>query len=215
MCRLNRTPDLQDEAYEVTEADIRLQLAQYSAKRTANHILKTKRMREQEIAEMTASLGPVIIRLEFPGDLVVQASFSPTDCIATLGEFVKGLLTDEASSSFYLFTAPPKVELKDAAMSLYEAGLTPRARVHVGFRNFCSSKSNLKPEVLSQVGTPPSRVRTLENNVERNIPGRSVELENSSKGEGQQTTMLESSRRGTTSTLGGGARICGPGCRVS
>lgn len=180
----------------MTEADIRLQLAQFSAKRSTNHILKTKRMREQEIANMTASLGPVIVRFEFPSDVVVQASFLPTDSIGTLREFVGAMLIDEASSSFYLFTTPPKVELKDVSMSFYEAGLLPRARIHVGFTCSDSSHSNLKPEVLSSLGPPPPRTRTLDDNVERILPTSNAEQGNSL---GNARTK-ESSRRGTSSS---------------
>jgi tether containing UBX domain for GLUT4 len=159
--------ELDESAYEVTEADVRRQLATYAKNQRAEQgkYLMTKQMREAEQAKKAASYGAVPVRVEFPGDTVLQASFPAVAPVAELHELVKTALLPEAAKNFYLFTTPPKVELKDMSVSFYAAGLVPAARVHVGFKGGAGggekSPSCLRPEVAALMGRPPSRAEAL------------------------------------------------------
>lgn len=157
--------ELDDEAYEVTEADIKIQLAGYAARRAAEEKhLMTRQMREAEEARKAAAYGHVPVRIEFPDGIVIQALFPATSAMEELVNLVKEALVPEAASTFHLFTAPPKVELKDMSVTLYAAGLVPAARVHVGFRGFASQglpQQTLRQEIMSLCGPPPSRASVM------------------------------------------------------
>lgn len=168
------TTELDDSAYEVTEADVRKQLATYAKNQRAQEgkHLMTKQMREAEQARKAASYGPVPVRVEFPEGTVLQASFPAVAPVGELQELIKVALLPEAAKTFYLFTTPPKTELKDLSLSFYAAGLVPAARVHVGFRGAVVGggggggdkeqvSSCLRPEVAALMGRPPSRAEAL------------------------------------------------------
>ena len=158
-------PELDESAYEVTEADIRVQLAAYARRQAqeGKHLM-TRQMREAENARKAASYGPVPIRVEFPNNFVLQASFAAAAPLAELQELVRAALTPEAAAKFYLFTTPPKTEIKDMSVSFYAAGLVPAARVHVGFKNWepaGAGESFLRPEVVKMMDKPPARGVTM------------------------------------------------------
>lgn len=165
------TAELDDSAYEVTEADIRKQLAAYAKNQRTQEgkYLMTKQMRESEQARKAASYGQVPVRVEFPEGTVLQASFPAVAPVGELHELIKVALLPEAAKTFYLFTTPPKSELKDMSLSFYAAGLVPAARVNVGFRRAGVGDSSdkeqvsscLRPEVVALMGRPPSRAEAL------------------------------------------------------
>ena len=163
--------------YEVTEADVRVQMAGYAARRAQEgKMLMTQQMREAEAARKAASYGNIPVRIEFPDGMVVQASFAATAPLAELRDLVESALSSEAAAAgFYLFVTPPRTELKDMSASFYSQGLVPAARVHVGYKNVVggggggggtspsssSSSPSLKPEVMALSGKPPSRAAAL------------------------------------------------------
>lgn len=156
------TPELDEAAYDLTESDARRVLASYAAaKRNADQKhLMTRQMRENEVARKAAAYGQVPVRVELPDGVVLQASFAATESIGELKALVESVMIPEAAACFYLFTTPPKVELKDVDMTFYAAGLVPAARVHVGFRGIDATlqgKSCLKEEVMALQGEPPAR----------------------------------------------------------
>jgi TUG ubiquitin-like domain len=83
--------ELDDADYEVTEADLRKQLAAYGKSQRAQEgkYLMTKQMREAEQARKAALYGPVPVRVEFPEGAVIQASFPGVAPIAELYELIK------------------------------------------------------------------------------------------------------------------------------
>jgi hypothetical protein len=168
--------DLDESAYEVTEADVRRQLASYAKKDQEAKHLMTKQMREAEQARKAASYGSVPVRVEFPEGTVLQASFPAVAPVAELHELIKTALLPEAAKTFYLFTTPPKVELKDMSLSFYAANLVPAARVHVGFKGGAAGDwvlvgSCLRPEVAALMGRPPSRAEALGIDEKKNAVG--------------------------------------------
>lgn len=169
--------DLDEAAYEVTEADLRAQLAGYARRQAqeGKHLM-TKAMREAEAARKAASYGSVPIRVEFPNNFVLQASFPAVAPVAELRELVEAALTPETAAGFYLFTTPPKTELKDMSQSFYAAGLVPAARVHVGLKGgeAAAGGSCLRPEVVGLVDKPPTRAVAL-GVAEKNAAGGSNE----------------------------------------
>jgi hypothetical protein len=168
--------DLDESAYEVTEADVRRQLASYAKKDQEAKHLMTKQMREAEQARKAASYGSVPVRVEFPEGTVLQASFPAVAPVAELHELIKAALLPEAAKTFYLFTTPPKVELKDMSLSFYAANLVPAARVYVGFKRGAAGDwvlvgSCLRPEVAALMGRPPSRAEALGIDEKKNAVG--------------------------------------------
>lgn len=160
------TPELDEAAYEFTEGDARKVLAGYAnARRNAeSRTLMTKQMREAEQERKAAAYGRVPVRVELPDGHVVQATFAAVEKLQALHSLVASVLVPEVASAFYLFTAPPKVELKDPGVSLYAAGLVPAARVHVGFRNAAALpeyKGCLNDEAMALLGDPPARAEAM------------------------------------------------------
>ena len=154
--------ELPDEWYEVSEADVRAQLAGYASRRAADGTqhLMTRQMRENEVARKAVAFGSVPVRVEFPNAIVIQCSFAASAPVQELRDLVASLLVPTASDCFYLFTTPPKTEMKDVSVSFYAAGLIPAARIHVGLKKEIEGDC-LREEVRSMIGKPPSRAETI------------------------------------------------------
>ena len=62
-----------------------------------------------------------------------------------LQEFVQRCVVSEARSAFYLYTTPPRQQLKDLEATLYRAQLVPAANVHVHVQEDKSGWLGLHP----------------------------------------------------------------------
>jgi tether containing UBX domain for GLUT4 len=168
-------PPLDESAYDVTEGDLRRVMAGYAARRNQEERgLMTRQMREAQEAARAAACGPVAVRLELPDGHVLQATFAATAPLEELRAVALRALAPAAGASCHLFTAPPKVVLRDMAATFYAARLAPAARVHVGFAGDVEGGPLLRPEVAELLGEPPARAESLQRPSVGNGEGGSV-----------------------------------------
>ncbi|RDD39859.1 Tether containing UBX domain for GLUT4 [Trichoplax sp. H2] len=163
-----------DDFYDVSVDDIKqmLQGLHYTKSHYSNkdqQILMTKDLRDKRALESAQIYDKAAIRFYFPDKFVIQAFFKVSakleyvlrthsldtlsDLVTEVEKFVKSTLND-VNMPFYLYTAPPKRILNKKDMRLYQAGLVPKAIIHVG----CDTKldSYLAPQYLDMRVNPNS-----------------------------------------------------------
>ncbi|CAH1274452.1 ASPSCR1 [Branchiostoma lanceolatum] len=148
-----QSDDPTDDFFEVTVNDVRLMMADLSRARRdmEDESMMTGAMRAQREVEMVQKYPKTVIRVQFPDRTVLQGFFRPMETVPALTDFVKSNLADP-SSSFYLYTTPPRCVLDKPSMTLYQAKLFPAVVVHFGSE--VHRDRYLKPEMLSRASAP-------------------------------------------------------------
>ncbi|XP_066291914.1 tether containing UBX domain for GLUT4-like [Branchiostoma lanceolatum] len=148
-----QSDDPTDDFFEVTVNDVRLMMADLSRARRdmEDESMMTGAMRAQREVEMVQKYPKTVIRVQFPDRTVLQGFFRPMETVPALTEFVKSSLADP-SSSFYLYTTPPRCVLDKPSMTLYQAKLFPAVVVHFGSE--VHRDRYLKLEMLSRASAP-------------------------------------------------------------
>ncbi|KAG2261396.1 hypothetical protein Bca4012_013855 [Brassica carinata] len=137
-----------DEFYELTPTDY----YRLVASKKEDKSLKTRKLREAEEAARRAKLTKAVIRVRFPDNHTLEATFHPSEKIQCLIDLVKRALA-QPDIPFYLYTTPPKKQIKDFSQDFYSAGFIPGAIVY--FANDqpkddgASSTAYLNEEILS------------------------------------------------------------------
>ncbi|KAI5315224.1 PREDICTED: tether containing UBX domain for GLUT4 [Prunus dulcis] len=124
----NPTVEGADGFYEFTAEDY------YRLRKTKKEdkFLKTQKMREAEQAKCRSRLTKAVIRVRFPDNHTLEATFHPSDKIQSLVDHLKKVAA-RPELPFYLFTAPPKEVIRDMSMDFYSAGFVPGANVHLSY----------------------------------------------------------------------------------
>ncbi|KAB2602584.1 tether containing UBX domain for GLUT4-like [Pyrus ussuriensis x Pyrus communis] len=120
-----------DEFYDFTPEDY------YHIQRTRqkeDKFLKTQKIREAEDAKRRSKITKAVIRVRFPDNRTVDATFHPSDKIQSLVDYLRKVGA-RPELPFYLFTAPPKQVLRDMSQDFYSAGFVPGAVVHLSLNN--------------------------------------------------------------------------------
>lgn len=99
--------DLPDSFFELTAADLRLLMRQMkeSVRSMDNAPLMTTKLRELEDAKKTLNqlqYKETLLRIQFPGRLVIQSVFKPIATIESIKEFLGTFLNDDAAKEFEL-----------------------------------------------------------------------------------------------------------------
>lgn len=125
--------ELPDDFFEVTVDDIRRRFAELRSerKRLEEAPLMTKALREAQLEEKLERYPKVVLRVLFPDRHVLQGFFRASETVGAVREFVLNHL-EEPEIPFYLFITPPRAELKDDSLTLFQAKLFPAAVVHFG-----------------------------------------------------------------------------------
>lgn len=125
--------EIPDDFFEVTEYDIRKmwQDLQKQTRDLTEQPLMTHASRRMRLEAEMSRYKRVIVRVQFTDRLVMQALFRTTETVHALYKVVRENLQVK-SLPFELFTAPPKVVLKDHAKTLVEAELAPMSLVYFG-----------------------------------------------------------------------------------
>lgn len=125
--------DLPDDFFEVTVDDVRRRFAELKnvRHRLEEAPLMTKALRETQLKEKVERYPKVVLRVLFPDRFILQGFFRVTETIGAVREFVQSHL-QEPEIPFYLFITPPRTELKDDSVTLFQAHLFPATVVHFG-----------------------------------------------------------------------------------
>ncbi|KAF9665708.1 hypothetical protein SADUNF_Sadunf16G0151700 [Salix dunnii] len=117
--------DERDDFYEFTAEDYYRLLA---AKK-ADKYLKTKKIREAEVAAQRSRITKTTIRVRFPDNHTLEVAFHPSEKIQSLFDLLSRMVT-QPEVPFILYTTPPKKQIKDMSQDFYSAGLIPGAIVY-------------------------------------------------------------------------------------
>ncbi|KAL3624311.1 Plant UBX domain-containing protein 1 [Castilleja foliolosa] len=117
--------EVTDDFYEFTPEDYYRILA---TKKEDKH-LKTRKLRDAENFARRARMTKAVIRVRFPDNHTLEAKFHPSETIQSLVDLLNKVLT-HPELPFYLYTTPPKKQLKDMSQDLYSAGFIPGAIVY-------------------------------------------------------------------------------------
>ncbi|XP_075702341.1 tether containing UBX domain for GLUT4 isoform X2 [Rhinoderma darwinii] len=125
--------ELPDDFFEVTMDDVRRRFAELRSerKRLEEAPLMTKALREAQIKEKLERYPKVVLRVLFPDRHILQGFFRASETIGAVREFVSSHL-EEPEIPFYLFITPPRTELNEDSLTLYQAQLFPAAVLHFG-----------------------------------------------------------------------------------
>ena len=137
-----------EDFFEHTQEDVLLMYndLKQRVREMEERALETAALREQR--QSTSKYSKTVLRICFPSDgLMIQATFSPTESVESVCEFIRKYLDDEATK-FYLYTTPPKQVLAPHD-TLLKKQLVPAAVVHFGQTE--TSGSVLKPHLQQRV----------------------------------------------------------------
>ncbi|KAM3921666.1 tether containing UBX domain for GLUT4 [Leptodactylus fuscus] len=125
--------ELPDDFFEVTVDDVRRRFAELRSerKRLEEAPLMTKSLREAQLKEKLERYPKVVLRVLFQDRYILQGFFRVSETVGAVREFVAKHL-EESEIPFYLFITPPRTELKDDSLTLFQAQLFPAAVVHFG-----------------------------------------------------------------------------------
>lgn len=142
-----------EDFYEFTPEDYyRLMATKKEAK-----FLKTKKIRDAEEAARRSKITKSVIRVRFPDNFTLEAVFHPSETIQSLVDLLMKVV-NHPEVPFYLYTTPPKKQIKDTSQDFYSAGFIPGAIVYFAYDlpeggdGKATSGLFLKDEVISLQG---------------------------------------------------------------
>ncbi|CDP16653.1 unnamed protein product [Coffea canephora] len=170
-----------DDFYEFTAEDY----FRLMATKKEDNFLKTKKIREAEEAARRSRITKAVIRVRFPDNYTLEAVFHPTEQIQSLVDLLMKVII-HPEVPFYIYTTPPKKQIKDTSQDFYSAGFLPGAIVYFAYDEAqgdaaaAASGPFLQEEVMSLQGLditdeqqesaqPPAEVVTS-NHVDAAVP---------------------------------------------
>ncbi|GAV85754.1 UBX domain-containing protein [Cephalotus follicularis] len=117
-----------DDFYEFTAEDY----YRVMSTRKEEKYLKTRKIREAEEAARRSRITKVVIRIRFPDGHTLEVIFHPSETIQSLVD----LLTEAVAQPelpFYIYTTPPKKQIKDMSLDFFSAGFVPGAIVYFAY----------------------------------------------------------------------------------
>lgn len=117
-----------DDLYEFTAEDY------YRIMNTKKEdkFLKTRKIREAEQAARRSRITKAVIRVRFPDNTTLEATFHPSETIQSLVDLLMKVVA-RPELSFYIYTTPPKKQIKDMTQDFYSVGFAPGAIVYFSY----------------------------------------------------------------------------------
>lgn len=149
--------DLPDDFFDLTIDDARKILRDVKKRRfeMENAMLKTSALRNLEESKKQMRLlnqyKKAIIRIQFPDRTVLQGTFTPTDTVGEVMDFVREYLENKALD-FYLFICPPK-SILDKESRLVENGCVPGAVLYFGCNQEVNGSQLLRKDLRNKFTT--------------------------------------------------------------
>ncbi|KAI5651135.1 hypothetical protein M9H77_37140 [Catharanthus roseus] len=145
--------DESDDFYEFTPEDYYRLMA---TKKEDKH-LKTRKIREAEEAARRSRITKSVIRIRFPDNYTLEAVFHPSETLQSLVDLLMKVV-NQPEVPFYIYTTPPKKQIKEMSQDFYSAGFIPGAIVYFAYDLPKGDDGNamsgpyLKEEVMSLQG---------------------------------------------------------------
>ncbi|CAL9014752.1 unnamed protein product, partial [Prunus brigantina] len=117
-----------DEFFEFTAEDYyRIMNAKKEDK-----VLKTRKLKEAEQAARRSRITKTVIRVRFPDNHTLEATFHPSETVQGLVDLLTKVVA-RPELPFYIYTTPPKKQIKDTSQDFYSAGFVPGAIVYFSY----------------------------------------------------------------------------------
>ncbi|XP_076946657.1 plant UBX domain-containing protein 1-like [Bidens hawaiensis] len=94
--------------------------------------LKTKKIRDAEAAARRSTITKAVVRVRFPDNHTLEATFHPSETMQSLIDLLVKVVA-RPDLPFYIYTTPPKKQIKDFSQDLYSAGFAPGAIVYFSY----------------------------------------------------------------------------------
>ncbi|PPR96074.1 hypothetical protein GOBAR_AA24592 [Gossypium barbadense] len=117
-----------DDVYEFTAEDYHRVIA---TKKEDNY-LKTRKIREAEEAARRSRVTKAVIRVRFPDNHTLEVTFHPSETIQCLYDLIMRVIS-RPDLPFYLYTTPPKKQIKDMTQDIFSTGFIPGAIVYFSY----------------------------------------------------------------------------------
>ncbi|TVU15485.1 hypothetical protein EJB05_39008 [Eragrostis curvula] len=119
-----------DDFYELQPADYFNLISNRMAEQSK--MLKTRKMREAELAAQRAKITKAVMRVRFPDGYILEADFLSSERIHSLVDLLLKVIA-RPDLPFYLYTVPPKKRIQDTSQDFYTAGFVPGANVYFSY----------------------------------------------------------------------------------
>ncbi|XVF16260.1 hypothetical protein REPUB_Repub10bG0016100 [Reevesia pubescens] len=138
-----------DDFYEFTAEDY----YRVMATKKEDKFLKTRKIREAEEAARRSRITKAVIRVRFPDNHTLEVAFHPSETIQSLVDLITKVIA-RPDLPFYLYTTPPKKQIKDMTLDFFAAGFIPGAIVYFSYDlpKAANSAPFLQDEVMSLKG---------------------------------------------------------------
>uniref|UniRef100_A0A803QL91 UBX domain-containing protein n=1 Tax=Cannabis sativa TaxID=3483 RepID=A0A803QL91_CANSA len=117
-----------DDFYDFTAEDY----YRIMSSKKEDKFLKTRKLREAEEAARKSKITKSVIRVRFPDNHTLEATFHPSETIQSLVDLLSKVIA-KPQLPFYLYTTPPKKQIKDLSQDFYSAGFIPGAIVYFSY----------------------------------------------------------------------------------
>ncbi|KAK8490170.1 hypothetical protein V6N13_003352 [Hibiscus sabdariffa] len=126
----NEVPNTEesDDFYEFTAEDYH----RVMAAKKEDKFLKTRKIREAEEAARRSRITKAVIRVRFPDNHTLEVTFHPAETIQCLVDLIMKVIA-RPDLPFYLYTTPPKRQIKDMTQNFFSAGFIPGAIVYFSY----------------------------------------------------------------------------------
>ncbi|KAJ4833341.1 hypothetical protein Tsubulata_000565 [Turnera subulata] len=122
------TDEEPDDFYDFTPEDY----YRIMATKKEDKYLKTRKIREAEEASRKARITKTVIRIRFPDNHTLEATFHPSEKFQSLFDLLTSVVTRQ-DLPFSVYTTPPKKQIKDLSQDFYSAGFIPGAIVYFSY----------------------------------------------------------------------------------
>ncbi|VAH33515.1 unnamed protein product [Triticum turgidum subsp. durum] len=119
-----------DDFYELQPSDYYKLISNRLAEQSK--VLKTRKIREAELAAQRARLTKAVARVRFPDGYILEAEFHPSETVHSLVDLLMKVIA-RPDLPFYLYTVPPKKRIMDASQDFYTIGFVPGANVFFSY----------------------------------------------------------------------------------
>lgn len=140
-----------DEFFELTLDDY----YHLMATKKEGKYLKTRKTQEAEDAARRAKMTRAVIRVRFPDDHVLEAVFHPSEPMQKVFDLLSNVLA-RPELPYYVYTTPPKKQIKDTSQNFFAAGFVPGAVVYFSYdlpkEDEAHSGAFLQEDVMSLKG---------------------------------------------------------------
>ncbi|KAL4366507.1 hypothetical protein GQ457_05G019160 [Hibiscus cannabinus] len=117
-----------DDFYEFTAEDYH----RVMAAKKEDKFLKTRKICEAEEAARRSRITKAVIRVRFPDNHTLEVTFHPSETIQCLVDLIMKVIA-RPDLPFYLYTTPPKKQIKDMTQNFFSAGFIPGAIVYFSY----------------------------------------------------------------------------------